>query len=189
MASSTPLPGTSPQPTSTLLSLPPCLLPHLLSLLPYPDALALRHTHPYFFYSPLLSTDKNIRLKVSWLVERKARGLAVPMGHNLGFKTDQEFCGSREVRGIMEGRRRHEDCGRGEGQCEVVTGMVCEGRKWRGSRGRWVGLRKMGWEWVWSLFALVVAVGLWFLGSSGALENSMLYHRWSRGFGSAMSVS
>jgi len=189
MVSSTRTTSPSAHPASPLLSLPPCLLPHLFSLLPYPDALALRHTHPYFFYSPLLSTDKNIRLKVSWLVERKARGLAVPMGHNLGFKTDREFCGSREVRGIMEGRRRHEDCGEGEGQCEVVTGMVCEGRKLRGGRWRWEWLRRMGWEWVWSLLALVVAVALWFLGSSGTWANNTPYHRWARGLGSAMWVS
>lgn len=113
------------------------------------------------------------------------------MGQNLIFKTDREFCGSDEVRVIMEGRRRHEDCGTGQGGCEVVRGMGCEGRRRRRSGKPWKRLGKMGWEWdwVWRVVALLVAVGLWLLSVNGAFANSMLCDRWCEGFRYIVRVS
>lgn len=125
----------SPAP-SPLILLPLELLPYIAVHLPYPDLLALRHSHPHFYYSPYLNTNTNIRLKVAWLIDRKDRGLALPegspsRGKSLILKTDREFCRSAdgEVRRIMERRRAHRDCPAGSGECEVVRGERCRVRK------------------------------------------------------------
>jgi hypothetical protein len=138
--------SSSSNPPPSLLSLPPCILPSLFSLLPYPDALALRHTHPYFYYSPLLSTDRNVRLKVAWLVERKTRGLPVPTNSRTRFNTDAAFCASKEVKEIMVKRRRHGDCKGGEGGCEVVQGASCDGMGQKRQRWRSWNIRQTSWE-------------------------------------------
>jgi len=149
-----PTPTAPTQPTappSPLLHLPPELLLHLSSYLPYPDALALKHTHPALY--PLIATS--IRLKVSWLLDRKARCLSVPLNKCI-LKTDEAFCGcdGGEVRRIMEVRRAHGECGlngcwegvvkEGEGRvwCEVVVGRRCEGP--RGGVGRGVRRKCFG---------------------------------------------
>lgn len=106
-----------------LLTLPPELLLLISSHLPYPDALSLKHTSPYLYH--LVPTT--VRLRVSWLVDRRNRGLVVPR-RKCVLKTDASFCCSGEVRSIMEIRRSHGECKRdGAGQCEVLVGRRCDG--------------------------------------------------------------
>jgi hypothetical protein len=109
--------------SSPPLSLPPELHHLIISHLPYPDALALKHTSLYFYY---LVDTRDYRPKVSWIVDRQTRGLACPKKSCI-FKTDAAFCssGAGEVRRIMERRRRHEECGK-DGVCEVLVGRRCE---------------------------------------------------------------
>ena len=149
--------------TSPLLRLPADLLPHLRAYLPYPDLLALRHTHPYFYYSPLVSTNTNVRLKIAWLVDRKERGLPCPTHTSTLFKTDREFCASTEVKLIMARRRRHKDCTGGKGGCEVVTGRSCEGS----------GERGMERDWLWSVVVVILAISLVYLGHLSPLDFSV----------------
>lgn len=173
VSSTAPLP-TSPSSSSLpkaslLLSLPPDLLPLLRFHLPYPDLLALRHTHPYFYHSPLLSTNTNIRLKVAWLVDRKERGLSCPTHSSTLFKTDREFCASREVKRIMKLRRRHGDCREGPGGCEVVRGGSCGGKV----RGR----EAWAWEWVWSLLIIGTALLVWRWGHNDTPGSSLTIYQ------------
>lgn len=143
-----------PPPPPSLLSLPPELLFHtIIPQLSYPDLLSLKHTSAYFY----ALIDTSVRLKVAWLLTRKARGLECPVGNKCVLKTDAEFCAG-EVRRIMERRRRHEECERGGRKgCEVVEGRGwCEGRatRRRGRGGWW------GWWWWW-VGELVMRGGEW----------------------------
>ena len=174
----TPLPS-SPQPsqppseslsTSHLLRFPPDLLLYIRSHLPYPDLLALRHTHPYFYYSSLLATDRNIRLKVAWLVDRKRRGLACPGHHRTLFRTDREFCASTEVKQIMARRRRHEDCQVGK-ECEVVSGTVC-------GRVRRRQLGKIGRGEVWGIVVAAAAILVLYVTRLACTESKAVYKTW-----------
>lgn len=155
-------------PCPSLLALPPDLLPLLTSHLPYPDVLSLRLTHPYFYHTPLLATDRNIRLKVSWLLDRKARGLSCPREGQTIFRTDAEFCAGWEVRRILRDRRRHWECAWWKGDCEVVGGASCVGGPWW--MAMWVGMRKWWgseecyWRAAFGVLFLVFAVVLWFMG-------------------------
>jgi len=192
-----PTPPTHPSPlTYPLLHLPPELLLHLSSYLPYPDALALKHTHPALY--PLIATC--IRLKVSWLLDRKARCLSVPLNKCI-LKTDEAFCGcdGGEVRRIMEVRRAHGECGingcreglmkegeEGEGEgrvwCEVVVGRRCEGPRAgvgrgvrRGRLAGWVGrygrgrvsYRLSALGWALVVLVLAVLIGMGLRSSEG----------------------
>ncbi|KAL2042407.1 hypothetical protein N7G274_004899 [Stereocaulon virgatum] len=110
---------------SSILSLPLELQLHIIPSLSYPDALALKHTHPHFYNL----IDTNVRLKVAWLLERKERGLDWPQ-KMCAMKTDAAFCGGHgEVRTIMARRRAHGECLSGERGCEVVLGSTCGGAK------------------------------------------------------------
>lgn len=116
----------TPNPTPSLLVLPVELQLQISTSLPYPDALSLKHTCRHFY----LLVDTGVRLKVTWLVDRKTSKLDVPKRKCI-LKTDEAFCSSREIRRFMERRRWHQEC-KG-GSCEVVEGMNCEGgRAWRG---------------------------------------------------------
>lgn len=120
------LAATSPPP---LLALPLELQYLIISHLSYPDALALKHTHPHFY--DLVKTS--VSLKVAWLLERKERNLEWPQ-KKCAMKTDATFCGGNsEVRAIMLRRRAHAECAGGNGGCEVVVGSTCGGAKaiWR----------------------------------------------------------
>ena len=122
------LSATSPPP---LLALPLELQYLIISNLSYPDALALKHTHPHFYN--LVKTS--VSLKVAWLLERKERNLGWPQ-KKCAMKTDATFCGGNsEVRAIMVRRRAHAECAGGEGGCEVVVGSTCGGAKAMGRRG------------------------------------------------------
>ncbi|MCJ1327214.1 hypothetical protein MMC10_003882 [Thelotrema lepadinum] len=76
-------PSTS-APPGPLLSLPPELLPHIASTLPYPDLLSLRLSHPHFYHSPLLRTNnaRGIKLRVSWLCAVAPTSVANKSTHN-----------------------------------------------------------------------------------------------------------
>ncbi|MCJ1357123.1 MAG: hypothetical protein MMC33_007119 [Icmadophila ericetorum] len=169
-------------PISPLLSLPPELLPHITSHLLYPDILSLRHSHPSFYYSSLLSTNTNVRLKVAWLLDRKERGLDCPDGKNrrwgrsarLSLTTDRDFCkrsADGEVSRIMEKRRRHLECKGGEGGCEVVRGDSCGGGRRRDVRRRWMAAMKFI-DMEVSLAFAILAVGLvlWWVRTQGGLQ-------------------
>jgi len=155
-----PTPPHSPQ-KPTLLTLPPELHALITPHLPYPDALALKHTHPHFY--ALVSTS--VHLKVSWLLERKSRGLEWPLKKCV-MRNDAAFCGGREVRGIMERRRAHGECKAGEGGCEVLVGRRCGGvrRMGRGvlggRGGRWRGGMGM---WVVGLVVMSLVANVWFV--------------------------
>ena len=113
---------TTPPP---LLALPPELHLQISTFLPYPDALSLKHTSRHFYNL----VDTGVRLKVTWLLDRKTLRLDCPKRKCL-LKTDEAFCSSREIRGFMERRRWHQEC-KG-GVCTVVEGQSCEGRRiWR----------------------------------------------------------
>lgn len=118
----------APEPSQLLilpLELQYLIFPHLS----YPDALALKHTHPQFYH--IINTS--VRMKVAWLLERKERGLEWPQ-KMCAMKTDALFCVD-EVKEIMEKRRAHGECAAGDGGCEVVLGTTCGGPK-RVRRGR-----------------------------------------------------
>lgn len=95
---------------------------HLLisTYLPYPDALALKHTSRHFY--SLVYTG--VHLKVDWLVARFERKLECPM-EQCSFRTDESFCNWR-IRRIMRRRRRHMECLRKKGGCLVVEGRTCQ---------------------------------------------------------------
>ncbi|KAI9677303.1 MAG: hypothetical protein M1829_002646 [Trizodia sp. TS-e1964] len=142
-------PESSPKPT--LLSLPPELHLQILHSLQYPDRLSLKHTCATFYRC----ADTSIPYKVAWLVDRRARRLAVPLGTTLGFRSDSEFC-TQEVKGIMERRRWHLECRpRGAG-CALGSGECVKrgGRTWG------------GWWWV-----------FWVLGALGALLVGLILGR------------
>ncbi|KAF6224375.1 hypothetical protein HO133_010952 [Letharia lupina] len=96
---------TAKPPLLTLpLELQLLILPHL----PYPDALALKHTHTHFYNL----VDTNVRLKVAWLLERKTRNLEWPQ-EKCVMRTDAAFCSTG-------GGQGWEGCWEGKGGCEVV---------------------------------------------------------------------
>jgi hypothetical protein len=123
---------------ANLLSLPTELRIQISSLLPYPDALALKHTNRHFY--SLVKTG--ILLKVSWLLDRKRLHLEWP-AQTCDFKTDESFCVTR-VRELMRKRREHRECSAGGGGCVVVEGVTCQRERGGAIRhfweiwGRWV---------------------------------------------------
>ena len=152
---------------SSILSLPLELQLQIIPSLSYPDALALKHTHPHFYNL----IDTNVRLKVAWLLERKERGLDWPQ-KMCAMKTDAAFCGGHgEVRTIMAKRRAHAECTTGVRGCEVVLGSTCGGamagnrrrtalRFWNrtiGSSTAWLTV------WMFDLFLLSFVVNLYFV--------------------------
>ncbi|CAI7608695.1 unnamed protein product [Penicillium glandicola] len=108
----------SPQ-SANLMTLPPELHIQISTYLPYPDALALKHTSRHF-YSIVFT---GVRLKVDWLIDRFEHKLECPM-EKCSFSTDESFCNGR-VRGIMERRRWHLECGRSRNGCLLVNGQTC----------------------------------------------------------------
>lgn len=186
----TPSAATNSSSDSPLLSLPPEILLDIIPRLPYPDALALKHTHPRFYNI----VDTSVRLKVAWLLDRKVRRLST-IEKKCSLKSDSEFCngslaGGREkgkprirvqddrdqVSRIMARRRRHGECE--DGRCEVLVGRRCGGRKEDdGLKMELYGLRRWGsrgfrrqWCWAVRVYSLAVTCGFWFLvGVAGIL--------------------
>lgn len=108
------------RPRLNLMDLPSELHILISSYLPYPDALALRHTCRHF-HSFVYT---GVHLKVDWLVERFERKLECPM-EKCSFRTDESFC-NRRIRRIMERRRWHLECRRVAGGCWVIEGRTCQ---------------------------------------------------------------
>ncbi|MCJ1364874.1 hypothetical protein MMC16_003991 [Acarospora aff. strigata] len=150
------------KPAPSLLALPPELHLEISTSLPYPDALSLKHTSRHFYEL----VDTGVRLKVSWLLDRKTLNLEIPKRKCI-LKTDEAFCSSREIRGFMEKRRWHQECQ--GGVCVVVQGQSCAERRrrmqgmrfavGRGVRILWTDLNAVMLCW---LLGLSLAVwGLW----------------------------
>lgn len=106
-------PTGAPQRTS-LSTLPTELQLWISRQLAYPDALSLKHVSRHFYGL----VDSGVRLKVAWMVERHELRLGFPDHRHCILKTDEAFC-SRQVRTLMERRRRHEECGEVRG-CVVL---------------------------------------------------------------------
>lgn len=102
------------------MSLPTELHILISTCLPYPDALALKHTCRHFYH--LVYTG--VHLKVDWLVDRFEKKLDCPL-EKCSFRTDEAFCNAR-IRKIMERRRRHLECRRTTGGCLVVERRTCQ---------------------------------------------------------------
>ncbi|EIT81126.1 hypothetical protein AFCA_007179 [Aspergillus flavus] len=143
------------QPPKTLTTLPTELHLQISTYLPYPDALALKHTSRHFY--ALVYTG--VHLKVDWFVERFEQKLECPM-EKCSFRTDEAFCNLR-IRRIMERRRRHLECRRRAGGCLVVPGRTCQGDLvpgWLKGKGGLGGVVMFGNE------GLVFVLGMLFLG-------------------------
>ncbi|PWY65712.1 hypothetical protein BO70DRAFT_302098 [Aspergillus heteromorphus CBS 117.55] len=140
------------------MDLPTELHLHIASFLPYPDALAMKHTCRHFY--GLVYTG--VHLKVDWFVARFERKLECPM-EKCSFRTDEAFCNKR-IRDIMERRRRHLECSQSSGGCLVIEGSTCQKDHvpiWLKKRGRLEKLRSFGYEvFIYGLIFLVVNV-LW----------------------------
>lgn len=123
----------------SLMALPAELHDSLLSCLPYPDQLALKHTCKYFHLF-IVSTNGavGVQSRVAWLVERYEKGLPCPV-HDCVMSTDETFCSSGrwQVSRMMEVRRRHGDCRRMAGGCEVLPGTTCGGPRRANLRVIW----------------------------------------------------
>lgn len=146
---------------SPLMALPTELHLQIASYLPYPDALALKHSNHHFY--SLVYTG--VHLKVDWLVERFEQKLECPM-EKCSFRTDEAFCNAR-IRRIMARRRRHLECRLAAGGCYVIKGRTCHYRDmvpaWLKDAGRIgsKGLKYWGNEgqcvssltWIWYLFS------------------------------------
>lgn len=166
-----PSPPSPSSSSSQLLSLPTELFDLIAAELPYPDALALKHSSQALY--PLV--DTSVPLKVAWLDSRHVRGLAVPR-RNCVLRTDAAFCagGDGEVRRIMEERRWHRECNAdGQSGCEVLVGRHCHwasGRQRRLQGGRRMILVMMAWGWdermagviLGAVLAVVIQLVLWF---------------------------
>ncbi|KAG7004826.1 hypothetical protein G7Y79_00023g054100 [Physcia stellaris] len=195
------MPDRDPQVTSSpLLALPPEILIDIIPMLPYPDALALKHTHPSFYNL----VDTSVRLKVAWLLDRKVRGLPTPQ-KMCCLGSDSDFCngglagvwgkgrrrakvedGASQVKSIMARRRRHGECE--GGRCEVLVGWRCGGRRELDDmKIELFGMRRWGsrgfvrewWWWMMRLYSLVIDYGFWVLvGVTGIMCAVMLKSRW-----------
>ncbi|KKZ66872.1 hypothetical protein EMCG_07479 [[Emmonsia] crescens] len=86
----------SPRPNQQFLHLPTELHVHITSHLPYPDALALKHTNNYFY--TLVRTS--ISLRIDWVIERLTQGLPI-LWKKCEFRS--------EVRQTMQERRQHRE--------------------------------------------------------------------------------
>ncbi|KAL2003148.1 hypothetical protein VTN02DRAFT_4843 [Thermoascus thermophilus] len=142
-------------PRNSLMGLPTELHLYIASYLPYPDALALKHSCRHFY--SLVYTG--VHLKVDWLVERFELKLECPM-ERCSFRTDESFCNWR-IRRIMERRRRHLECPRVRGGCLVVQGRSCHADlvpTWLKRKARMRALRRLE---IWGNEALIL--GLLFL--------------------------
>ncbi|KAG7143336.1 hypothetical protein HYQ45_000418 [Verticillium longisporum] len=101
-----------PSPPPTLPTLPPELQSLITAHLSYPDALSLKHTNRHFFQT----TDTGVRLKVAWLLERRAQRLACPScGRGCDLASDLRFCRGGVAR-VIRRRRMH-------GECESRAGL------------------------------------------------------------------
>jgi hypothetical protein len=127
----------------SLFTLPPELHLLIFTHLPWPDLLALKHAHPYFY----VNIPTTVRQRVSWLLSRAPCGLGLPQ-EKVNMKTDADFCCSHEIRTFLERRRWHLDCKWDGKQCMVFDGGRCpEDFERRGKGSRLVTKRKNRRSW------------------------------------------
>lgn len=148
-----PEPETPPLPSKhSFMGLPTELHLHISTYLPYPDALALKHTSRHFYYV----VYTGVHLKVDWLVDRFEHKLECPL-EKCSFRTDEAFCNPR-IRRIMERRRRHFECRRARGGCLVVEGRTCQMDlvpSWLKRRGRMEVVKTVGFEGLFYIYCFV----------------------------------
>lgn len=104
------------------MSLPSELLLLIPQHLLWPDLLALKHTHPFFYHS----VQTTLQDRVEWLIDRGAHDLPFPRG-GLILKSDELFCRNTDIRDFIRRRRRHLDCltvSAGSGRCLVLGDNV-----------------------------------------------------------------
>lgn len=127
----------------------------------YPDALSLKHTSRHFY--DLVYTG--VKLKVSWLVQRRKLHLECPNNARCDLGSDLRFCRG-SVRLLMQRRREHLECGTRPGVgCLVLGTPVCTHnqqslhriRRWLKAR-----LRLNTIELQWLLIAAVLLLICWF---------------------------
>ncbi|PNH27827.1 hypothetical protein VD0002_g2338 [Verticillium dahliae] len=145
---------TPPPPPPTLPTLPPELQSLITAHLSYPDALSLKHTNRHFFQT----TDTGVRLKVAWLLERRAQRLACPScGRGCDLASDLRFCRGGVAR-VIRRRRMHGECESRAGLGCVVFGTGrCERRRRRGGRRFSLGGMR-AWAFVVPVLALLWAL-------------------------------
>jgi hypothetical protein len=159
-------PPTSPS-SPSLLHLPLELQFLITSHLPWPDLLALRHTHPHFYHN----VPTTVRQRVAWLISLYPYRPRFPR-ENVNMKTDADFCRSHEIQRLLVMRRRHLDCPRDGKRCLVVEGRACPpraisvvkkgmravvGREALGGLSYW-GLSLRDVVLLWAMFGLLIAV-------------------------------
>src|SRR2546430_17145176 len=86
----------SQPPPLLLLLLPTEIHYAIISFLPYPDLLALKHAHPRF-YRTVVTTSLQ---RTAWLRERAEQRLPLPQ-RTCRWHTDADFCRSDEIRRFM----------------------------------------------------------------------------------------
>jgi hypothetical protein len=132
----------------SLMGLPPELHLAIISHLPYPDALSLKHSSRYFY--SIVNTG--INLKIEWLISRRQLHLECPHDGSCLLNSDRNFCRG-SVRLLMLRRRQHGECEAGPGGrgCLVLGTKTCE---WKKARSPLVRIRK----WLYGNMSMLVCV-------------------------------
>ncbi|KAL2208487.1 hypothetical protein CC79DRAFT_575757 [Sarocladium strictum] len=145
-----------------LASLPTELHIAISKLLPYPDALALKHTNRHFHSF----VDTGIKVKVAWLVRRRELLLAGPgPDASCDLRNDLVFC-TRKVKEIIRQRRLHIECEtRPDIGCVVQETPFCHHRStfWQRCKNKlW---QKIGIElWLFPLVLIpLICSWVWFI--------------------------
>lgn len=198
---SAPSPATSPD-SFPLPRLPEPLTPSLLRLplelqflmtshLPWPDLLALRHSHPYFYYN----IPTTVRQRVAWLISLEPCDLRFPR-ENVNMKTDADFCRSYEIKRLLRMRRCHLDCHRDGKHCLTVEGQCCSPHADGVSKGARAvirnetfrrlshgGLSLCSMRLLWAMLGLLIALLVaWIVKThKGMCERNFEAKLWSRG--------
>ncbi|KAK3687404.1 hypothetical protein B0T22DRAFT_439041 [Podospora appendiculata] len=174
-ASRSAVPSSKPKPTSSespatdedcgtrcpmsLMSLPPEIHLMISKELIYPDALSLKHTSRYFFHL----VDTGIRLKISWLIERRQLHLECPNDKRCDLGSDLRFCrGSVSL--LMQRRREHVECESRPGLgCLVYGTATCTHRRRLDVRlKRWMRVQLTSeLRWILLILAPLVIGWLW----------------------------
>jgi hypothetical protein len=138
----------SPTHRTVFATLPPEIHLLIISNLPYPDALSLKHSSRHFYRI----VNTGINLKVEWLISRRQLHLECPHEGSCLLNSDRNFCRG-SVRLLMLRRRQHGECefrpgGRG---CLVLGTRSCE---WKKARSPWVRIRR----WLYHNVSLLVCL-------------------------------
>ncbi|TLS24046.1 hypothetical protein PpBr36_08857 [Pyricularia pennisetigena] len=156
-AAATTTPTTGGRVGLSLMDLPTELHILISKELIYPDALSLKHTSRHFYH--LVYTG--VKLKVSWLMQRRRLHLECPNDTRCDLGSDLRFCRG-SVRLLMQRRREHVECDSRPGLgCLVFGTPVCAHRQQPLQRIRsWLKSR-LTIELQWLLLAAVLVVVCW----------------------------